>query len=169
MYHTYERRLQLDEHLRAIYSTGNGNCYYNSLSYIFFGDEQLWFIIKICSVYILFKNETYFRESSISFEVTFENLVESSCKRFAFARDLIIISSEIMLNRNVLIYNQSKNANLCVLYCFSQRNELNPIILGLLDLHFFPVLSFLDYFEYRKPHKEVIVCEIIGIRKIKLT
>ena len=60
VYKSYEKRLQLEEHFKAIFSTGNGNCCYNSLSYLLFGNEQFWFIIKICSVFMLFENELYF-------------------------------------------------------------------------------------------------------------
>ncbi len=67
--------LKLDDHLYAVYSTGDGNCLYNSFSTIFFGNESFYFLIKLCSIHILFENENYIRKClpSVYSNKTFED------------------------------------------------------------------------------------------------
>ena len=67
--------LKSDDHLYAVYSTGDGNCLYNSFSTIFFGNENFYFLIKFCSIHILFENENYIRKClpSVYSNKTFED------------------------------------------------------------------------------------------------
>ncbi len=52
----FKKRLQLDDHLNAVFSTGDGSCFYNSLAHIILGDEEFYFVIKICSIFMLLEN-----------------------------------------------------------------------------------------------------------------
>jgi hypothetical protein len=167
-YADYKRSLQLDDHLYAVFSTGDGACLYHSIALIIFGTETFSFLIKLCSIYMLLKNEEYFRKGCESWDITFEKFVLDSCKWGEYGKDLNVISIEIFLNRNILCYNQSKNPLTPVLYNFSQRTNKNPILLGLVTEHFFPVLSKFDSFKPFKKHTDVDLCSFKGIEKFAL-
>jgi len=146
----FKKILQLNENLFAVNSTGDGSCLYHSISLILFGSENFSFLIKLCSIFMLFENEDYFRKVSFNATgLTFENLILSSCKKYQYGNNLNIISIEIMLNRNIFCYNQSETIS--VLYHFSERIDKNPILIGLIFSlygkiyrHFFPLYSLLE-------------------------
>ena len=153
--------LQLNENLFAINSTADGSCLYHTISLIIFGNENLSFLIKLCSLYMLIENEKYFRP--VSFNATglhFENLILSSCIKNQYGNYLNIISIEIVLNRNIFCYNQSQN--IPVLHRFSEKIEKNPILIGLVFSlygkqyqHFFPLFSLLDHYERITDQKDI--------------
>ena len=164
-YDDFKRNLQLDDHLYPVFSTGDGACLYHSIALIIFGTESFTFLIKLCSIYMLLKNEEYFRKGCESWDISFEQFVVDSCKWGEYGKDLNVISIEIFLNRNILCYNQSKNPLTPVLYNFSQRINKNPILLGLVREHFFPILSKFDSFKPFKKHNDVDVCSFKGMEK----
>ena len=78
------------------------------------------------------------------------------------------MSAEILLKRNILSYNVSSNESMWTYYSFSKRLDLNPILIGLVDKHFFPILSEFDYFYTTKKHRDVDLCGLVGIKQFPL-
>ena len=51
-----------DTNLFPVYSSADGNCLYNSISTIVFGDQNYYKLIKVISIYIVLKYEDFFKE-----------------------------------------------------------------------------------------------------------
>ena len=70
-------KLALPENLSPLKIAGDGNCLYNSFSKTYFNDEKYFYIFKLCSIFILFEYEIFFKRLMICNKYTYslENFI----------------------------------------------------------------------------------------------
>ena len=124
---------------------GDGNCLYNSFAKIYFNDEKYYYIIKLCSIFILFEYEIFFKYLMIRFlySYTFKKFILNTCKTRQWGNELNILSISILLNRKVTSYSEAANAysNINNRLIFNLKEYITePILIGISNLHFFPIV-----------------------------
>jgi len=137
-------------------TTGNGNCFYNSLSYYFVGNESLSTVLRIVCIFCFFKNVTFFRERYLIFmgegndiydDRTF--LKEVSTNRFWANFPVyyaIILSFECNLCIRQLVEYRGESIVNKTIYHMDNVNNVNTICLN----HTSP---------YGVGHYELILCD----------
>ena len=137
----FKSMLNLDENLYPIYNTGVGNCLYNTFSIILFGEEYFYYIIKLASIYILYKNKEFFKElmSNYKYTYTLENLIQKTCRKCQFGNELNVLSISILLDLHIISFNPSNNKNVNNQIIYSLKENSRVALIGLCDLHFFPI------------------------------
>jgi len=70
-----------------------------------------------------------------------------------------------MLNKNIACYNPSLKKNMPNRIMFKIKNCANIVILGLADVHYFPILLLNDFFIDQLLIKETVL-DLINIFKI---
>lgn len=143
IYSNYKKSLSLEKNLFPIISKGDGNCLYNSISQIIYFTETNFFLIKACALFTILTNEQLFSQiiKEKFYEYSFNEFFCQMCRRSEWATELIIFSISIFLKRNVLCYSKSvkKSMTSRVKYSFfTNRDE--PIRIGFMNNHFFPIL-----------------------------
>jgi hypothetical protein len=131
-----------------------GNCLYNTFSLILFGVEEFFFIIKLCSIFVLLENEDFFKKvmKTLKYEYSFEKLICSSCVEKEYGNELNIFSISVLLNRKILLYNiciptfyEKKEGKSVSAFnnrvIFWINNDLEPTVMGQDGPHFFPILK----------------------------
>ena len=164
----FKKKLNLDEHLYPAHASGFGDCLWFSLSTILFGSEAFFFLVKLCSIHVLFEEEEYFKAliNICEENLSIRTFICNSCKLGEYARVLNILSSSIMLRRKIFSYNVSNNPNLCCYWKFDPEhlnsNSSNPITIGLVNEHFFPIFSSLKEYKQFKQHNELNFLDFFG-------
>ena len=138
-------KLALPENLLPLKIAGDGNCLYNSFAKIYFNDEKYYYIIKLCSIFILFEYEIFFKYLMIRFlySYTFKKFILNTCKTRQWGNELNILSISILLNRTVISYSEAANAysNINNRLIFNLKEYITePILIGISNLHFFPIV-----------------------------
>ena len=150
-YAKYKKQLQLPDELFPIFNTGNGNCLYNSISLILFGEEKYFFIIKLCSIFVLIDREIVFNNllKLLKYGYSLSTFIKKTSRENEFGNEVNIYSISILLNREIISYNASLNKewNNRVIFFF-EKNELEPILIGLAEIHFFPILKKKNFITY---------------------
>ena len=138
-------KLALPENLLPLKVSGDGNCLYNSFSKTYFNDEKYFYIFKLCSIFILFEYEIFFKRLMICNKYTYslENFILKTCRNREWGTELNILSISILLNRKIISYSESKhsfsNVNNRLIYNMEEYST-RPILIGLSSLHFFPIV-----------------------------
>ncbi|CAF1098805.1 unnamed protein product [Brachionus calyciflorus] len=142
----------------------DGNCFYESLSILYFGSRELFFLFKLGSIFTIFENEYFFIDilNGLKYEFNLEKLIQRTRKKNECACELKIISLSIFLNKTILVfgYDPKDSYQLNVKYAFCGVTE-NCLPIGFIINHFVPLLSNVDdgvlpdiqidlYSEYRK-------------------
>jgi hypothetical protein len=126
-----------------VHSRPNGNCLYNSFSIILFDDEDEFYIIKACSIYILLKYEQFFSLvlQKYKYGFCFKDFVASTCRRSEWGCELNILAIAILLEKQVYCYNKKTRKNLKSRVKYSTKQSNCPEVrIGICDSHFFPIL-----------------------------
>ena len=137
------KKLQLSDDYYPIDSTGNGNCLYNSISILLFGNEELYYLIKICSIFIILENETFFNHLiyCFKFELEYEKFIKKTCKKKEYGSTLNLVAISLLLDKTINCFVESKRTNTSVYHVYSiRKNKSEKIILGCINEHFFPIL-----------------------------
>lgn len=140
----FHKFLNLPDNLTVLSSRADGNCLYNSLSYLFFNDHDLFYILKICSIYILIENEAAFIRlmKKHFYQYKFNGFVCQTARRSEWGNELNILSLAILLKRNIFVYSESsKSSIICRTLYQGGNKEAAPIFIGHSHNHFFPILS----------------------------
>lgn len=141
-YADFKEALKLEDHMFPIHNKPDGNCLYNSLSLILFGNEEFYFIVKLCTIFVLIKNSSFFKELMrlFCYEYKFETFVQKTSRPREFGTELILLTFSIMLKRTILSFNESiqEGVNNQIEYAV-EKNNRKPILIGLAKLHFFPI------------------------------
>ena len=135
-------------------SKDHGNCLYNTFSLLYFGDEIFYYIIKICSIFMIIENKDFFQHvlKTLKYEINFERLIKNSCKEKEWGNELNILSISLLINRKICLYNVSTPTdierfagNSISAYnnriIFSIDNDLEQVLMGQDGPHFFPILK----------------------------
>jgi hypothetical protein len=137
----------------------DGNCFYNSISFLLFGTERYFFLIKMCSIFILLKNhelfETYIRRTS--YDKTYEEVILDSCIRNEYANIINIFSTSILLNRTIYCYCVNEQ-NIPYGYKYKPNEAQNkPIFLAFYVNHFWSLVSIKNAEEYTEIENDCFV------------
>ena len=111
----------------AIKITGNGNCLYNSISYIFYGTEDKFFEIKVGIISIIFDNEIAFRTllRKTCRVKSFESFIEYIATPFSWGDEYCEVAISILCRRAVNTYSIDPLTNIP----FSHEHCMNKAIL----------------------------------------
>jgi len=75
------------------------------------------------------------------YEYGFEEFIKATMVKDAWACEINIVSVTILLNRQIWVFNESKNEQSNVITKFViEINDEQPITIGLTSNHFFPIL-----------------------------
>lgn len=139
------------ENYKPIKTNGDGNCFYRCISHVLFGSEEKYFLVKMCSIYLLIANEHLFRylREKHAYETDFDEFINKTIgtkTKIEWANQNNIISVELLLEQTINIYSfyLSKNINKTA-YSLEYRltdNVNKPIItIALKDSHFVTLLA----------------------------
>ncbi|CAF0797547.1 unnamed protein product [Brachionus calyciflorus] len=141
----------------ALSSSKNGDCLYNSLSTIFFGKEEYYYLFKLGSFLVLIKNEKYFRDyfKKIHYEQVFEKFIENMSLKGKWANQFNLISLSFFLNKRIFIYSIDTETNIPYNTNYDMcRNKSNPIMIGHKNNHFVPFVSENDEAKFNEIETE---------------
>lgn len=93
--------------LKAIVTTGNGNCFYNAVSICLFGNEDNNLCLRLLVLFIFLENEKYFRDLiKFSFgEQKFNKQVLDTSTNYSWANEYEIHAMSIALNRAINVFS----------------------------------------------------------------
>ena len=144
VYDNYNFILGIEDHFFPVYCTGDGNCLYNSISKILFGNESKNILIKLCSIFILFEYEEFFQNFSKNqnYDNTLNQFITFSCRKNEFSTERNVLAISLLLDRTIYSYNETLKLNQpCRFkYCLSRSSTYEPILIGYYKIHFFPIL-----------------------------
>ena len=137
--------LSLSEKFIPIVCRADGNCLYNALSIIYFGskNENLFFILKICSLFIFFEYIEFFEHvlKNLKYQFSFRKMVTSTAKQNSWGNELNLTALNILIDRQIFCFINSQGRIEYNRYKYSFiENKKEPILIGLENLHFFPIL-----------------------------
>lgn len=133
---------------------------YHSISIILYGDESYTEVIKLASIYVLLEREDFFNNliKGLKQEIDFNTLVENTCLKNQWGNEINIVALSFLLNRNIICYNVSNKKEINVRVIFgSKKNKPKhePLLIGLCNNHFFPILIFGEEKISQKVHKDL--------------
>jgi len=128
---------------------------------ILFNTEKYFLVIKLLSMFTMLKYETNFKEymNTTKYDFSFESFLEKTSRTSGeYGTELNIISIALMLKRNILCYNESIRPNLSNRLKFKIFDlDDPPIILGLAEVHYFPIFDSGQIFVDQLMIKETIL------------
>jgi hypothetical protein len=130
----------------AIIITGNGNCLYNSISYIFYGNEDMFFEIKLGMLSIIFENEIAFRTllRKTSRVNSFETFVEYIAAPLSWGDEYCEVAISILLNKALNVYSIDPKTNIPYSHEYCMNRDIlknKPISIDFLTNHFTALLA----------------------------
>jgi hypothetical protein len=147
-----------DSHV-MVWTTGCGDCLYNAISLLLFGNEKFMFLFRLISAFILIHKQDYFKEiiSSFGSDKSYDQLIEDTVRKASWGENLNILSLSIALNRKIFVLTNTKFQHEYFVGLKEPKNE--SLILGLHEYHFnafMPIIntnhvkSFSNFNQYRK-------------------
>ena len=132
---SFSKLLELNEMSEyvPVMTTGDGNCYYHSLSRAIVGHEGLSDVLKMLTFFALFDNYKFFVlfMEQWKYEFGFKALVCRTIRNNEYANELNIIASALFLKRPVFIYGtnniNSTNSNM---YTVVDHETTAPIFIA---------------------------------------
>ena len=110
---------------------GDGNCFYRSISYLLFGTQELFFILKVLCIFILIEYEKYF-ENILKLNVkkiTITEFIVNVASTDAWADETIMIATTILLNRTLFSFSMDQKSHKPSRLRFTMAaNETNPLM-----------------------------------------
>jgi len=91
----------------AVYTTPNGNCFYNSISLDLFGTERFYYLLKITILWDIMKNEVGYTKFVHDHAYTYEELVHTALLDRMYANETIIYAATKVLKRPIHSYDMS--------------------------------------------------------------
>jgi hypothetical protein len=164
----------LSQEFYAVSTKGDGNCFYRSISYLLFDDEEYYFVIKFCCIYLLFEYKShfinYFRDTSSG---TFENKILYYITSNTYADECSYILTEILINRPILSISCDKvdYRPFKLKYCTLENINEKPIYIGFLNNHMVSILLKDEYSEIPENNSKVtniIIQKHLGSNELKL-
>jgi hypothetical protein len=144
--HNFEKvieRNNLNLAVKAKFTLGDGNCFYRSISYQIFGNDDFWFIIKISIIFIIYKYKFIFQDF-LNNNINSRNIEELILFHFGqnvWADETIQAATAFCLKRDLLVYSVdcSSLKPFKILYKMFE-SELMPLLIGYDNYHFVPFL-----------------------------
>ena len=112
-------------------TTGDGNCLYNAISLVLFGDENKMETVKLSMLFSSFEYETFIRKYLGKFQQSFEQFIEVTTRDKEWGNDDNFIGLSIATLRP--IYSLTSTSDL---WCNPTSSTRDPIIICNHDEHF---------------------------------
>lgn len=138
----------------SLKTTGDGNCLYNAVSLSIFGNEDWSLDIKLCMIFILIENESFFRDliKKFKYEESFERLVEDSATVEEYGTEFNIMALSLLFLRPIKCYSIS---NLALNSDISKLDRY-PIFLTLKNQHFTPIVPINYNFSISQTNTDLV-------------
>lgn len=140
----YENILSVHDMLNfnAIYTLGDGNCFYRALSHLLYDNQEKFFIFKMLNIFMLLEYREFFKEYIELYNglENFNEFVVKTSIKNSWANQYNIIAASILLNRGIFLFSEHKN----ILKYNLTNNDENPIVICLGFNHFVPLCCKTD-------------------------
>ena len=125
----------LDETSQSIDILGDGNCFYRSISYFVFKDQNFHQLIRLVIVFIMFDNIEYFQSllHTNKTEEKIRSLIKSTSILGEFAGELPIQAASILTGRPIISYSLGPKLEFSI---NKDYRHFGPIRLGYAANHF---------------------------------
>ena len=132
-------------YLKAVHTTGDGNCFYNAVSICLFGNENFSLCLRLVVIFIFLENERYFRDlTTFSYgEEKFNKQIMNTSTNYNWANEYEIHATSIALNRAINVFSVNFNGKLVSSqqYCANDcQLKKKPISIGHQLNHFVALL-----------------------------
>ena len=131
-----------------LHASSDGNCFYNSISLNFFGNQSMAGLVKLGAVFIFLENETLFQLilRRLDYEESFQQLVIKILRHSEWANELVILATSILFNRDLFTLGQTSSHShltFAMRYSLIDRSpsisdKFQPILIGWFEDHFVP-------------------------------
>ena len=128
---------------------GDGNCFYRSISFLLFGSQELFYIIKVLSIFILIEYEKYFHNhlKLNGIKCTIKEFIVQVARKGKWANEAIMIATTILLNRTLLSFSMDPLSRKASRLRFTiAENETSPLMIAFYNQHFVPLLKVSSFF-----------------------
>lgn len=146
---------ELNGILNPVIVNPDGNCLYNSISKLFFGNQQYSTLIRItvCLIFLLYENEF----KSILEEYYFfdlKNLVQRTIRDKEWGDELSLMAVSMIFERPVYYYSFDHESGKPSCFTINGNYEFenkDPITIALKDNHYVPLFFINEIKELKKP------------------
>ena len=144
---------------------GDGNCFYRSVAYVLFGDQRLYYHLKMCVIFIMWKHRLFFENLLLKNNqgLTLKEFVINTLKKDSWCGLVIAAATTILLERDMysLTYTKESQKPHRMRYYLADKTK-KPIILGFYINHY---ICFLkkdnDFFQPMESKNEIaVMCSI---------
>ena len=146
----------LEAEFQAVSVPGNGNCFYNSLSMMYFGTFEFFYIFKICSIYACIENEDYLKDfmfKNAHYDLQeYLKSIENAVRINAWSDLISIVSVVIILKKIITIISTSNKKPYKIVY--NNPGVYTSLLIGFQHDHFVPILKKKN--SINKPNNEAI-------------
>jgi nucleoside-triphosphatase THEP1 len=92
-------------HYIPVYTSPDGNCFYNAVSISLFGDEKYYSLIKLAILYDISKNELGYRRFAEAHAIQYEEIFQTAMRRREYANETTMYAASKVLRRPILSYD----------------------------------------------------------------
>jgi ATP-dependent DNA helicase PIF1 len=120
---------------RVVYANDDGNCFYNSLSLLYFGNEDRQALFRKGCILIINQNRAYFEELLSRDNRDFDTYVAQHSRDLFLANEIIILAASMLCNRPLFSYSSDGQASF---YVDLETRNKTPLPILLYNSHFSP-------------------------------
>ena len=128
-----------------VLTTADGNCFYNAISIVLYGNEKQSKLLRLANVYVLSVFDSYFRNVCIKTctNYTYEHLIKITAKDRTWANETNILAMTIVLDRPIALWSKNLHHKTVytLIFCTPHQYNKQYIHLILQDSHFTALLS----------------------------
>ena len=139
--------LLITNDLSAFYAksiVGDGNCLYRAISFLLLGTQEYFYVIKVCSIFIMLEYSEYF-EHILKYNHRKEMLAEfvvKVAKTNEWANEINIVSITVLLSRTLYSFSMDSTSHRPARFRFTiKESGESPIMIALHNNHFVPLLK----------------------------
>jgi len=142
---TFDFTLRLNDlkDFKAIDIERLGNCFYQSISKLIFGDQKYFYLIRLATFYTFYEYRDFFSIAleHLHYGESVERFIQRTYKDKAWANEILIAASSISLKRSILSFSIDPQTYAPNNLVFSFQEELeNPLIIVFHINHFAPLM-----------------------------
>jgi hypothetical protein len=142
---TFDLTMRLNDlrDFKAIDIERLGNCFYQSISKLIFGDQKYFYLIRLATFYTFYENRDFFSIAleHLHYGESVDQYIQRTYKDKAWASEILITASSISLKRSILSFSTDPKTCLPHNMVFSFQKELeNPLIIAFHINHFAPLM-----------------------------
>lgn len=114
----------------AIQTTADGNCLFHAISIALFGNESQTYNIKLCTAFIIYDNQEFFRRvlQADGNVYTIEKMIEETAQFGIWGTHLTIIALNLLTLRPIYSYSNIRENSINTNITLISHNDLNLCI-----------------------------------------